>query len=916
MEAIEELVQLSESMLQASSVLADEDIDDSSSSSFTSKRLSTFLNVVALGNVGAGKSAVLNSLIGHPVLPTGENGATRAPISIDLQRDGSLSNKAIVLQIDSKSQQVSASALRHSLQDRLSKSVPGKGRADEIYLKLRTSTAPPLKLIDLPGLDQRIVDDSMIREYFERNDAVLLVVIPAAQAPEISSSRALKLIKEYDADGTRTIGVISKIDQAASDQKTLAAVQALLLNQGPWNTSDIPWVALIGQSVSIASAQSGSVGSENSLETAWRAESESLKSILTGAPPSKLGRVALVDALAQQIRKRMKIRLPNILSGLQGKSQIVKDELVRLGEQMVHSSEGTRSLALELCREFEDIFLQHIATGEGGGWKIVATFEGNFPNQIKQLPLDRHFDINNVKRIVLEADGYQPYLISPEKGLRSLIKGVLELAKEPSKLCVDEVHRVLVDIVTASANATPGLGRYPPFKREVVAIATTALDVFKIEAKKMVIALVDMERAFVPPQHFIRLVQRRMDRQRREEEIKTKSSKKGSDAEQTILNRAASPQTGGTLKSVKDKSGAPEKDAQESSALKTAGPGGEITAGYLLKKSAKTNGWSRRWFVLNEKSGKLGYTKKQEERNFRGVITLEESNVEEVEEEESASKTSKDKKANGPDPKAPGLVFKITSKVPYKTVLKAHSAVVLKAESMADKVEWLNKIRNVVQLKGGVVKGATKEGGPPIRHSLSDGSLDTMARRPADPEEELRWMSQEVRGYVEAVLNSLAANVPKAVVLCQVEKAKEDMLIQLYSSISAQSTGRIEELLLEDQNVKRRRERFQKQSSILSKLTRQLSVHDNRASAASSWSDGGGTAESSPRTPSSKGDEWRSAFDSAANGRADVSRSRSNGHNRRNSDPLQNGDENTGSNSGSRRTPNRLPPAPPPSYKY
>lgn len=36
-----------------------------------------------------------------------------------------------------------------------------------------------------------------------------------------------------------------------------------------------------------------------------------------------------------------------------------------------------------------------------------------------------------------------------------------------------------------------------------------------------------------------------------------------------------------------------------------------------------------------------------------------------------------------------------------------------------------------------------------------------MARKPADPEEELRWMSQEVRGYVEAVLNSLAANVPK-----------------------------------------------------------------------------------------------------------------------------------------------------------
>lgn len=41
---------------------------------------------------------------------------------------------------------------------------------------------------------------------------------------------------------------------------------------------------------------------------------------------------------------------------------------------------------------------------------------------------------------MLEADGYQPYLISPEKGLRSLIKQVLEMAKEPSRLCVDEVR--------------------------------------------------------------------------------------------------------------------------------------------------------------------------------------------------------------------------------------------------------------------------------------------------------------------------------------------------------------------------------------------------------------------------------------------------------------------------------------------
>lgn len=44
MEAIDELVQLSESMRQASALLADEDVEES-------RRTSTFLNVVGLGNV-------------------------------------------------------------------------------------------------------------------------------------------------------------------------------------------------------------------------------------------------------------------------------------------------------------------------------------------------------------------------------------------------------------------------------------------------------------------------------------------------------------------------------------------------------------------------------------------------------------------------------------------------------------------------------------------------------------------------------------------------------------------------------------------------------------------------------------------------------------------------------------------------
>lgn len=49
MDAIEELSQLSDSMRQAAALLADEEVDETPSAA-SSKRASTFLNVVALGN--------------------------------------------------------------------------------------------------------------------------------------------------------------------------------------------------------------------------------------------------------------------------------------------------------------------------------------------------------------------------------------------------------------------------------------------------------------------------------------------------------------------------------------------------------------------------------------------------------------------------------------------------------------------------------------------------------------------------------------------------------------------------------------------------------------------------------------------------------------------------------------------------
>ena len=70
--------------------------------------------------------------------------------------------------------------------------------------------------------------------------------------------------------------------------------------------------------------------------------------------------------------------------------------------------------------------------------------------------------------------------------------------------------------------------------------------------------------------------------------------------------------------------------------------------------------------------------------------------------------------------------------IPTDIDCAAHSALVLKAESMADKAEWVNKIGNVIQpSKGTPAKGLpAAEGGGSIRQSMSDGSLVSLNQTP------------------------------------------------------------------------------------------------------------------------------------------------------------------------------------------
>jgi replication fork clamp-binding protein CrfC len=96
-----------------------------------------------------------------------------------------------------------------------------KGIVDiPINLRIYSSNVLDLTLVDLPGMTKVPVGDqppdiekqikNMILKYIRKDKCLILAVTPANS--DLANSDALKLAKEVDPKGLRTIGVITKID--------------------------------------------------------------------------------------------------------------------------------------------------------------------------------------------------------------------------------------------------------------------------------------------------------------------------------------------------------------------------------------------------------------------------------------------------------------------------------------------------------------------------------------------------------------------------------------------------------------------------------------------------------------------------------------------------------------------------------
>lgn len=460
-------------------------------------------SVAVVGGQSSGKSSVLESVVGRDFLPRGSGIVTRRPLVLQLHKtDKGQAEYAEFLHAPKKKYSEFAS-VRKEISDETDR-ITGKTKHISnipIHLSIYSPNVVNLTLIDLPGLTKvategqpdTIVEDieNMVRSYVEKPNCIILAISPANQ--DIATSDAIKLAREVDPSGERTFGVLTKLD--LMDKGT----NALDVLEGRSYRLQHPWVGIVNRS-------QADINKNVDMINARRKEVEYFESSPEyGHMAHKMGSEYLAKLLSKHLETVIRQRIPSIIALINKTIDELNAELDRIGRPIAVDSGTQLYTILELCRAFDRVFKEHLDGGRAGGDRIYGVFDHQLPAALKKLPFDRHLSLQNVRKVISEADGYQPHLIAPEQGYRRLIDGSINYFKGPAEASVDAVHFVLKELVRKSMAETQELKRFPSLQADIAAAATEALEKFREESRKTVTRLVEMESSYLTVEFFRKL---------------------------------------------------------------------------------------------------------------------------------------------------------------------------------------------------------------------------------------------------------------------------------------------------------------------------------------------------------------------------------------------------------------------------
>lgn len=191
--------------------------------------------IAVVGSQSSGKSSVIESIVGRDFLPRGNGIVTRRPLILQLvyvpkndtqhrcPEEGTMEVDEWAKFLHTKNKVYTDFELVRKEIDAETDRMSGSNKGvcpEPISLKIFSPKVVNLTLVDLPGITKVPVGDQpediehqirhLIFKYISNPNSIILSV--HAANTDFATSEALKLSREVDPDGRRTLAVITKLD--------------------------------------------------------------------------------------------------------------------------------------------------------------------------------------------------------------------------------------------------------------------------------------------------------------------------------------------------------------------------------------------------------------------------------------------------------------------------------------------------------------------------------------------------------------------------------------------------------------------------------------------------------------------------------------------------------------------------------
>ncbi|NWR81263.1 DYN2 protein, partial [Centropus unirufus] len=359
-----------------------------------------------------------------------------------------------------------------------------------INLRVYSPHVLNLTLIDLPGITKVPVGDQpqdieyqikeMILQFISRESSLILAVTPANM--DLANSDALKMAKEVDPQGLRTIGVITKLDlmDEGTDARDVLENKLLPLRRG--------YIGVVNRSQK-------DIDGKKDIRAALAAE----RKFFLSHPAyrhmaDRMGTPHLQKVLNQQLTNHIRETLPALRSKLQSQLLSLEKEVEEYKNFRPDDPTRKTKALLQMVQQFGVDFEKRIE-GSGdqvdtlelsGGARINRIFHERFPFELVKMEFDEKdlrreisYAIKNIHGVRQVRERADPTgLFTPDLAFEAIVKKQVVKLKEPCLKCVDLVIQELINTVRqctsklpsatplrGSAQRAPGLSRGIPNPR-------------------------------------------------------------------------------------------------------------------------------------------------------------------------------------------------------------------------------------------------------------------------------------------------------------------------------------------------------------------------------------------------------------------------------------------------------------------